>query len=537
MTDSHHAQGRFITHLGIALVAIVGLLTLIASGGGGGGGGGDDSTITDVTGFWSGTWTSNVSGGSGAVAAQLSQNGTALSGVFYIDGSPCITNGDIDGTITGNSIDFTVSSGTDDIHISGSLSGGLITGTYSVSIGLCAGDHGTFSLSQTNPSIVLGYGILYTTDGIRVGKTAVGDLNGDGLNDAVTMEAGGFGQRLLIYYQNLTGRFDAPVVHTLPDTYIRSIALGDLNGDGASDLVVSGLSISSLSGYMGRALILYQDPVAGTLSFPGTELIVSSNTVGSLVVADLNADTRQDLAVLGSWEQTPGMGNIALFYQNSLGGMETEQLYMSTPVDFTGELLAADMDDDGGLDLVLKSAPLQLAVIRQDATQTPPLSATPDFYTVQTSYWGSFDAFALADLNGDRRTDIAVIDPGNNGNLNLFYQNLSGTLDGPTLSTQPFTPPYGLEAADIDLDGRIELLGDLVSPSFDPATGGQVFVFESNSSPPFSSYAVYEFGTVSGGGSAIHDALSIGDVTGDGYEDAVVTWADEGLYVLPALLR
>ena len=104
------------------------------------------------------------------------------------------------------------------------------------------------------------------------------------------------------------------------------------------------------------------------------------------MVADLNADTRQDLAVLGSWEQTPVMGNIALFYQNSLGGMETEQLYMSTPVDFTGELLSADMDDDGGLDLVLKSAPLQLAVIRQDETQTPPVfSTTPDFYTVQTS--------------------------------------------------------------------------------------------------------------------------------------------------------
>jgi len=30
--------------------------------------------------------------------------------------------------------------------------------------------------------------------------------------------------------------------------------------------------------------------------------------------------------------------------------------------------------------------------------------------------------------------------------------------------------------------------------------------------------------------------LSVGDVTGDGFKDVVVTWSDEGLYLLPAIL-
>ena len=87
------------------------------------------------------------------------------------------------------------------------------------------------------------------------------------------------------------------------------------------------------------------------------------------------------------------------------------------------------------LDLILKSAPLQIAIIRQDTNQTPGvLSSSPDFYTVQTSYWSSFNAFTVGDLNGDGRIDLAVLDPGNNGTLNLFYQNIAGNLDTAVLS-------------------------------------------------------------------------------------------------------
>lgn len=522
--------------LGLAAMLIIGILSILASGGGGGGG--DTPANLDVTGFWSGSWSSSIVVQGGAVTAQLVQNGTVLSGSFTIDGSPCLNTGDIDGVVSGTSVDFTVTSGVDDIHISGTYNGTLISGTYSISMGLCAGDRGVFTLSRTTPSVVLGTALAYSTNGIRVGRTAVGDLNGDGLNDAITMEAGGSGQRLLVYYQNVSGGLDGPVVHTMNDTYIRSFTLGDVNNDGSTDIVVSGLSISALSGYLGRIVIIYQDPGTGVLGFPGTELVVSSMHVGGLVAEDLNSDGLTDIAVLGSWELITGMGNIALFYQNSLGGMQTELLYDQTPVDYTSELLAADMDNDGDTDLILKSAPLEIAVVHLDTTQTPPvLSMSPDFYTVQTSYWGSFDAFTVADLNGDGRVDLAVLDPGNNGLLNLFYQNLAGTLEAAVLTPQPFTPPYGIEAADIDRDGRNELLGDRVSPSLDPNSGGEVYVFEAEAAPPFSSYLTYPFGTLSGGGSAIHDALSVGDITGDGELDVVLSWADEGLYVLPSQLQ
>jgi hypothetical protein len=391
---------------------------------------------------------------------------------------------------------------------------------------------------DSNPTIGFANGIQYTTNNIRVGKTEIGDLNGDGLNDAVTMESGGFGQRLLFYFQNFSNSFDNPVVQILPDTQISSFTLGDVNGDGTTDVVVSGSSISALSGYLGRILIIYQDPVTGKLLFPGTELVVSSNRVGSVVVADLNSDGRNDIAVLGSWEQTSGMGNIAIFYQNNNGTMATEVIYDATPVQYTGELYAADMDNDGDNDLILQTGLLQLGIIKQDETQTPPkLSLTPDYYQVQTSYWPSFNAFSVGDLNDDGTNDVVVLDPGNNGFLNLFYQNANGVLDGPSLTPQASAALYGIEVADVNENGLNEILGDLVDATFDPNTGGNVFVFDQLSNPPYSIYTTYSFGTISGGGSDVHEALSVGDVTGDGYKDAVVTWGDEGLYVLRAQIQ
>jgi hypothetical protein len=384
------------------------------------------------------------------------------------------------------------------------------------------------------PAQGLGPAVQYTTNNIRVGKTAIADLNGDGLKDAATIAAGGFGQVLLAYYQNTSAAFDAPVARTLSDLYIRDFALGDVNGDGAVDVVLSGLSIPAQSGYLGRVWILYQSPVDGTLSLPGTEVVVNSNNVGGVLVADLNSDSRDDIAVLAEWVIGPGMGNIAIFYQAANGTLEAESTFTASPVQYTGEVHAADMDQDGDNDLVLQTGLLQFGVVKQDSTLTPPaFSTVVDYYSVSTSYWGSFNAFSVGDLNGDGRNDVAVLDPGNSGYLNIFYQNTAGTLDGASLTPQPSSAIYGIEVADIDDDGVNEILGDLVNADIDPNTGGQVYVFSQPGTPPFSNYVIYSFGTISGGGSSVHEALSVGDVTGDGKKDVVVTWADEGLYVLP----
>jgi hypothetical protein len=150
---------------------------------------------------------------------------------------------------------------------------------------------------------------------------------------------------------------------------------------------------------------------------------------------------------------------------------------------------------------------------------------------VTTSYSNSFNTFAVRDLNGDGRNDVAVLDPGNNGPLNIFLQNSRGTLDPPTFITVTSSPLYGIEIADLDKDGLNDILGDVVAAA-SPTGIGQIHVFYQQPDHSFRSPTVYTFATSAGGGSQSYQALSIGDINSDGWPDAVVTWLDEGVFVL-----
>lgn len=372
-----------------------------------------------------------------------------------------------------------------------------------------------------------GTAIQYSTNDIRLGKTLVGDLNGDDLEDVVTIESSGSGRSVLIYYQNSSGNLDLPVIK-LADN-IRGFAIGDVNGDDKNDLVVSGISSSATSGYLGRVFIFCQN-TAGDL-MPYYEKILSFNTPGDAAIGDVNSDGKNDIVVTGDWTANPDNGNISIFFQNINGTLDSEFIYNSSPVIFTGEIHIADMNNDGKNDIIYQSDMLHLAVLRQQSSGI--FTPLPDYYSVQTSYWPTFDAFATGDINGDNLNDAVVFDPGTNGIMNLFIQNAQGSLDRHTLVPLLSSALYGVEIADIDEDGLNDILGDVVEYNIPPT--GSIHVFYQTQDNSFGSSTAYTFQTNSGGGSSEHRSLAVGDVTGDGHKDVVVSWADEGLYVLPSI--
>jgi hypothetical protein len=377
----------------------------------------------------------------------------------------------------------------------------------------------------------LGPAAHYSSNGIWVGKTAIADLNGDGRNDVVTIESTNSPQRMLIYYQNAAGMLDPPTVISPPDLLVRSVAVGDLNHDGKADLAVSGNAISASSGWLGRVLVYYQDPASGTLSL-GKVDTVSSNNVGDVAIGDLNADGRNDLVVAAEWTVRPGQGRLSIRYQRQDGTLGPESLYDNVGV-IPWEVRVADVTGDGRNDIIVQNGLLTFAVIRQNADGT--LNASPDTYAVKTSYWPTFYSFAVGDVNADGRNDVVVLDPGNNGYLNVFLQSAQGTL----VRTLPDTltdTPYGIQIADINGDGLNDLLADQTFPSV-PTAFGEVLVFHQHADHTFAAPTRYTFPTLSGGGSSVHQALSIGDVTGDGWPDAVMTWGNEGLWVLPNVAK
>ncbi len=104
-----------------------------------------------ISGNWSGYWSSGRVSGSGVFVANLSQNGSALSGTAALEGSPCFETLQVSGTVSGESFSFSASTdGITRVLVSGNIYGDTMTGGYTaLATGtLCDGDRGTFSANR-----------------------------------------------------------------------------------------------------------------------------------------------------------------------------------------------------------------------------------------------------------------------------------------------------------------------------------------------------------------------------------------------------
>jgi hypothetical protein len=487
-------------------------LTMMVACSGGGGGGAlptiSTPSIAAMTLSSTQTGTLSVSldftdagGDVATISGSLYDAHLALLGadILPIQGAQGITSGIIQGEIDFSFLPFGDYSLAVYLTDSAGLRSNTLSGTFSAI--------GSFGKSINYPS-PLNY--------LSLGDTAIGDLNGDGLNDVASIQGVNNTGLLLIYYQNASGGLDSAVTVTLT-IQTRGVAVADVNNDGRQDLILSGLSQTALTGYLGRVVLFLQDPATGQLGAP-QEYTVSSNNVYSLVVGDLNGDGRNDVVVMV--EQAAAAGGLSFFFQNSDGTLRAEVVYDKVNVT-AGEIHIADMDNNGLNDVVVQSGQKELSVIRQLAAGVT--STVPEQYSVQTSYWFGFSAFALGDVNGDGRADMVVVDPGNNGYINIFLQNVQGLLDRPVL-VQITDLPFGVEVADSTGDGLNDIIMDVSSG---------IVVFPQQPDHTFGHRRYYPYYASSFGGSSIHQALSIGDVNGDGLPDAVVTWADSGLFLFP----
>lgn len=105
---------------------------------------------TDITGNWSGDWKSSSGIKRGIISIDLTQSGISVNGTASISGFPCMTDGNISGSLSGRNITFDIVSvsGTDIVSYSGKVTSPAINGSYAVINWACALDHGTFKLTR-----------------------------------------------------------------------------------------------------------------------------------------------------------------------------------------------------------------------------------------------------------------------------------------------------------------------------------------------------------------------------------------------------
>ena len=175
-----------------------------------------------------------------------------------------------------------------------------------------------------------------------------------------------------------------------------SMAVGDLNGDGNSDLAVASVGVAVLLGN-------------GNGGFGKPRLTGPGTPSSGVAIGDLNGDGNPDLAVThpGSPPEL-GSGGVSVLLGNGNGGFGKPQLF-DTGALFARAIGIGDFNGDGKPDLVFIRGS---AFGKPEAVSVLPGNGDGSFGPA-TEYSAGFEALSLAigDLNADSKPDLAIDSP------------------------------------------------------------------------------------------------------------------------------
>ncbi len=326
---------------------------------------------------------------------------------------------------------------------------------------------------------------------------AIADFNGDGKLDlAVTDD---YAQKIIVYLNNGTGGFGAPIVTTLNVPNIGglgALVVGDVNEDGKQDLIVAPVAglqydvvllgrgdgtftqnsqIMTSYGFESASLVdvngdKHLDLVAGAngsvyvhlgdgkgnfaqqmITSPGSDLFLS------LTTGDFNNDKRIDFIVTKYLA-----GQLSYFAGNGDGSFQSSTTLQPAGIFSPESLASADFNGDGNLDLLVGSSDIASLVLgngngtfQTGPTQVNYLPLAP------TTNYGSTNGpvVATADMDGNGTPDVVAADDGS-GMLSLLLNDGTGKFLKPN---PDFSAPVDigsgvLQLADLNGDGLPDVI-------------------------------------------------------------------------------
>ena len=263
---------------------------------------------------------------------------------------------------------------------------------------------------------------------------AYGDLTGDGKSDFVTGAA-----TILNIVPALGGGLFGPGNTIAAGGTPMSVAVGNLNGDGFTDMVVA-TAAGNLSVHIGVGGGIFAPPVITPYGF-------TPQAHSSMVKADFNGDSKQDLAIANY-----GAGTFSVVYGDGLGffGLQKNFAVGANP----WALAIADLNLDGALDIVT-------------ASRTPTDTVSVSFNNTLGNFFPASQypagpdprSVALSDMNGDGFPDIVVANNAlfDGGVSILLSTGVAHTFGAPTKFTLG-NQPFHVALADVTSDGKVDVI-------------------------------------------------------------------------------
>ncbi len=330
---------------------------------------------------------------------------------------------------------------------------------------------GTVQLRLGDGSGGFGVAATYSAGGARTAALAVGDINQDGRPDVVTLNSGtlvwpGLGAAdasvwvLLGSETGQLGLLSYPVAYNafVPgiSPYVgnlRAFRLVDYDHDGDQDLVIpytESFVLPTPEGDLVETnhwLSLWPGEGHALFGAPDRQLVGPDPL--SVAPGDLNDDGVLDYAVGVS-----GSNEVAVLLGGSNGALQPKTDY--GPVQGANSTEVGDFDGDGVLDIVAVDADgvtEGLSILHGAGGGT---FVGPYSNPVPIHPW----SVAVTDLDGDGLLDVAVSDLGepSASHVAVLRGNGSGALTLAILVALPTGIPWSLSAADVDADGRMDLI-------------------------------------------------------------------------------
>ncbi|MCC9065454.1 MBG domain-containing protein [Flavobacterium piscisymbiosum] len=235
---------------------------------------------------------------------------------------------------------------------------------------------------------------------------AIGDVDGDGKTDVVTSNLDSNNISVLRNISSGIGNinFDSKVDFAA-NGRAQAIGSGDLDGDGKMDIITANLN-SSISVFRNISTV-------GTVGFAAQVAYGTGASGYNIAVGDFNKDGKPDIAAANA-----GSAFVSVFKNTSsgIGNINFDPRINVVTANNTNGVAISDIDGDGNPDLVAATSGAILAVFRN----TSPVGGAITFGT-RVDFANNTNArnVIIGDFDGDGKNDIATAN-GDGNNISVF---------------------------------------------------------------------------------------------------------------------